>query len=67
GPTPLVICILMDSGEKVFVKADRHNQITVTTELIQALEKIAGEGCVYIEVRPQSAPEPRRRFNRKRG
>jgi DNA polymerase-3 subunit alpha len=67
GPTPLVICILMDSGEKVFVKADRHNQITVTTELIQALEEIAGEGCVYIEVRPQAAPEPRRRFNRKRG
>lgn len=68
GTTPLVICVLMDSGEKVFVKADRHNQVLACPELIHALEEIAGEDEVYVAARekPLLHEPSRRRFNGRR-
>jgi DNA polymerase-3 subunit alpha len=65
GPTPLNICILLDSGEKVFIKADRHSQVTASPELVQKLEHLLGEEGVYTGARPQPFlhEPPRRRFN----
>jgi DNA polymerase-3 subunit alpha len=69
GPTPLNICILLDSGEKVFIKADRHSQVTASPELVQELEELLGEDAVYVGARAQPflREPPRRRFGRKRG
>jgi DNA polymerase-3 subunit alpha len=65
GPTPLILCILMDTGEKVFIKADRNSQVKACPELVQAFEKLLGEDSVYVGARAQPLlQEPsRRRFN----
>ena len=65
GPTPLNICILLDSGEKVFIKADRHSQVTASPKLVQKLEHLLGEDAVYVGARSQPflREPPRRRFN----
>jgi DNA polymerase-3 subunit alpha len=69
GPTPLNICVLLDSGEKIFIKADRHSQVAVSQELMQKLEHLLGEEAVYAGARPQPflREPPRRRFGGKRG
>ncbi len=67
GPTPLHICILLDSGEKIFTKADRYSQVAATPELIQQLTALLGENSVYIGVRQQPfLPEPARRNFKRR-
>ena len=68
GTTPLHICILLDTGEKVFVKADRFSQAAATPELEQQLGALLGEDAVYIGARSQPLlREPSRRtFNRRR-
>jgi DNA polymerase-3 subunit alpha len=65
GPTPLNICVLLDSGEKVFIKADRHSQVTASPELAQKFEHLLGEEAVYIgaKTKPFLHEPPRRRFN----
>jgi DNA polymerase-3 subunit alpha len=65
GPTPLNICILLDSGEKVFIKADRHSQVTASPKLVQQLEELLGEEAVYVgaKTQPFLREPPRRRFN----
>ncbi|MCU0856816.1 MAG: DNA polymerase III subunit alpha [Pontiellaceae bacterium] len=68
GPTPLHICILLDSGEKVFIKADRHSQVTASQKLVLDFEELLGEDAVYVGARAQPflhAP-PRRKFGGKR-
>ncbi len=69
GPTPLNICVLLDSGEKVFIKADRNSQVSASPELVQKLEHLLGEEAVYVGARsnPFLHEPPRRRFNGKRG
>jgi len=69
GPTPLNICVLLDSGEKVFIKADRDSQVSASPELVQKLEHLLGEEAVYVGARsnPFLHEPPRRRFNGKRG
>ncbi|MFA6174781.1 MAG: hypothetical protein WC701_14050, partial [Kiritimatiellales bacterium] len=69
GPTPLNLCVLLDSGEKIFIKADRSSQVTVSPELVQKLEHLLGEDAVYVGARSQPflREPPRRRFNGKRG
>jgi DNA polymerase-3 subunit alpha len=68
GPTPLNICILLDSGEKIFIKADRHSQVAASPELVQKLEQLLGEEAVYVGARSQPflREPPRRRFGGKR-
>jgi len=68
GSTPLTICVLLDSGEKVFIKADHRCQVTASPELVREFEHLAGEEAVYVGARTQPLlrePE-KRRFNRKR-
>jgi len=69
GPTPLNLCVLLDSGEKVFIKADRSSQVTASPELIQKLEHLLGEEAVYVgtKTKPFLYEPPRRRFTGKRG
>lgn len=68
GPTPLIVCILLDSGEKIFVKADRHSQVAASPQLVQALEELLGEDAVYVGARAQPflREPPRRRFGGRR-
>jgi len=65
GPTPLNICVLLDSGEKVFIKADRNSQVTASPELVHKFEHLLGEEAVYVGARSQPflREPPRRRFN----
>ncbi|MEI6972776.1 MAG: OB-fold nucleic acid binding domain-containing protein, partial [bacterium] len=51
GPTPLNICVLLDSGEKVFIKADRTSQVTASQELVHKLAHLLGEEAVYVDAR----------------
>ena len=68
GPTPLNICVLLDSGEKIFIKADRQSQVTASPELVKNLEHLLGEDAVYVGARsrPFLHEPPRRRFNGRR-
>ncbi len=68
GSTPLILCVLLDSGEKIFIKADRQSQIKVCPQLIYDLEQILGEDSVYVGARAQALlrKPTHRRFNRKR-
>jgi DNA polymerase-3 subunit alpha len=65
GPTAVQICLQLDSGEKVFIKADRLSQVTASQELVRQLEHLLGEDAVYIGTRAQPflKEPPRRRFN----
>ena len=69
GPTALHICVLLDSGEKVFIKADRTSQVTASPELVKKLEHLLGEDVVYVgaKTKPFLYEPPRRRFSGKRG
>jgi hypothetical protein len=68
GQTPLNLCVLLDSGEKIFIKADRSSQVTASPELVQKLEHLLGEDAVYVGARSQPflREPPRRRFTGKR-
>ena len=68
GPTPLNICVLLDSGEKIFIKADRSSQVTASPELVRKLEHLLGEEAVYVGARsrPFLHEPPQRRFNRRK-
>jgi DNA polymerase-3 subunit alpha len=62
GPTPLNLCLLLDSGEKVFIKADRHTQVAASPELIRQFEDLLGEESIYVGARTQPfLHEPPRR------
>jgi len=69
GQTPLNFCVLLDSGEKVFIKGDRHSQVTASPELVHQLETLLGEESIYIGARtqPYLREPPRRRFGGRRG
>ena len=69
GPTAIHICLQLDSGEKVFIKADRFCQVTASRELVRQLEHLLGEEAVYVGTRAQPFlnDPPRRRFAGKRG
>lgn len=69
GSTPLIICILLDSGEKVFVRGERRYRAEASHELIQELEHLLGEKSVYVAPRTEAflrEPEKRRFNNRTR-
>ncbi|MCC7300011.1 MAG: DNA polymerase III subunit alpha [Verrucomicrobia bacterium] len=65
GPTLLNLCVQLDSGEKVFIKADRNSRVTVSPELVHKLEHLLGEEAVYVAAKTQPflREPPRRRFN----
>ncbi len=59
GDTPVMVCILMPSGEKVFIQAEHTFKVTARGSLIHDLEHILGEGSVYVEVNPAPSLRPR--------
>lgn len=67
GLTPLSICILLDSGEKVFVKAHRDFYVEATQHLGHELEQLLGEDCVKIVSRqnPLLRPPSRRKWQKR--
>lgn len=58
GNTPIAICLILDNGEKVFIKAHRDLYVEATQHLGHELEQLLGEDCVYIEGRPQPLLKP---------
>ena len=69
GNTPVSIYVLLDSGEKVRIKTHRENFVTVTRDLILALEHLLGEDDVYTEVnsKPTLREPTKRKWQKKRG
>jgi len=69
GTTPMTICVLLDSGEKVFVKTHRETYVRATRELAQELEHLLGEDSVYIAANPKpTLREPaKRKWQKRRG
>jgi len=67
GITPVSICVLLDSGEKVFIKTHRDSYVEATQHLGYELEQLLGEDCVYIESRQQPLLKPpqKRRWQKK--
>ena len=67
GLTPLSICILLDTGEKVFIRTHRDMYVEATQQLGHELEHLLGEDCVYIEARltPLLRPPVRRKWGKK--
>jgi len=53
GSTPLHACVILDSGEKVFIRSHDDLSVTPTHELQHELEQLLGENSVYIETRQQ--------------
>jgi len=69
GTTPMTICVLLDSGEKVFVKTHRETYVSATRELAQELEHLLGEDSVYVAANPKPLlREPaKRKWQKRRG
>jgi DNA polymerase-3 subunit alpha len=67
GLTPLSICVILDDGAKIFVKAHRDNYVEATQQLGYELEQLLGEDCVYIETKqnPLLKPPARPRWQKK--
>jgi hypothetical protein len=67
GNTRLHLCIQMPKGEKVFVETGSTSSVRPSNRLVQELERIIGEECVYVE--PVTAacltPPPERRWSGK--
>lgn len=68
GHTPVSICILLDNGEKVFIKAHQDLSVEATQGLGHELEQLLGEDSVYIETKTQPVlRKPTRRKWQRRG
>ena len=61
GDVPVTICIEYTSGEKVFVAAEHTFKTTATQRVVHELEKVLGEGSVYIAVNPSPCLRSRRK------
>jgi len=53
GNTPFFICIKIDNGDKVFVRAHSDYYVNISQDLTKELEHVLGEESVYIESRQQ--------------
>jgi len=71
GRTPVVICLLFASGEKVFLDAEDGLNVCPDEELIDELERELGERSVYISVDPTACKRAdsgqRKRWSRQSG
>lgn len=62
GTTPLVVCLLFPSGEKVFIEAGAGFRVCPDEEMVRRIEEELGEESVYIAVNPKACkngPKPR--------
>jgi DNA polymerase III alpha subunit len=58
GTTTVSLCILLDNGEKVFIKAHQDLCVEATQGLGHELEQLLGEDSVYIETKTQPVLRP---------
>ncbi len=69
GLTPVVLCVNLPAGEKIFIEADRSLKVTPDESLLSELKDLLGENGVYVAVKTQPCKKPRRNgrreFNRK--
>jgi DNA polymerase-3 subunit alpha len=61
GEVPVTVCVELASGEKIFIKAEHTFKTTATAALVHELEKVLGEGSVYIAVNPAPLLRPRKK------
>jgi DNA polymerase-3 subunit alpha len=69
GTTPLNLCIEFVEGQKVFLNTDHEFKVRPCAELEQQIEKLIGEGLVYIAAKSdalKNPPKPRK-WERKKG
>lgn len=59
GITPVVLCINMPTGEKIFIEADNSLKVTPDEELLEQLKALLGEEGAYVAV--NAAPCKRQR------
>jgi DNA polymerase-3 subunit alpha len=67
GSTPLSICLVMPSGEKVFVEAAGRFQVCPDEAFVREVEHLLGEESVYVSVNPNPCRKPRTNGRRRRG
>lgn len=67
GDVPVVILIEFPDGERVGVLAEHTFKTSATPRVVHALEKILGEGCVYIATNPAPCLRPRKNEWQRRG
>ena len=63
GDVPVIICMIMPGGEKIFIQAEHTFKVTARSRLIHELEHVLGEGSVYVDVNPATSlrqREPKR-------
>ncbi len=61
GDIAVVVCVIMPTGEKIFIQAEHTFKVTARGALVHDLEHVLGEGSVYIEVNPAPCLRPRER------
>lgn len=66
GNTPVMICVIQANGDKIFIEADRGYRVTPTPAFVHDLDKLLGEGSVYIHVNPQPCLRASSRDNGRR-
>ena len=62
GSTPVVVCLLMPTGEKVFINTNRSFRVFPDQDLIKDIEHLLGEETAYVSVDPspcKNPPKPR--------
>lgn len=64
GDIPVSLCIKYPDGEKVFIKAEHTFYTTATQRVLHEMEKILGEGSVYVAVNPSPCLRPREKNGR---
>jgi DNA polymerase-3 subunit alpha len=64
GRVPVVLCMEFPGGEKVFLDTESSCKVNADEGLVTALERLLGEGSVYVAVDP--SPCRRERPTRKR-
>ena len=70
GSTPVVVCLLMPTGEKVFINTNRSFRVFPDQDLIKDIEHLLGEETAYVSVDPspcKNPPKPRPWEKKNRG
>ncbi len=59
GDVPVVLCVIMPGGEKIFIQAEHTFKVAARGSLLHELEHVLGEGSIYVEVNPAPCLRPR--------
>lgn len=58
GSTPVVVCLLMPAGEKVFINTNKSFRVFPDESLIKEVEHLLGEEAVYVTVEQTACKNP---------